>query len=177
MSCKQCSLLPVAPQDGRKLTKNVDTPSHMADVFFRDPIGVSLNTGGGERQRSAHARIRVLNESTWHCPGVCAATALQWCARPCTVPGLHPGVGYQEVRGVTVSLAGERGPPPIPWLGGLIHRCSVSLSNYGFALDLGGSRWGGLIKKGIREYVFFSYFGSGALARVQRLLPIGAVYS
>ena len=41
------------------LTKNVDTPSHMADVFFRDPIGVSLNTVGGKRQRSAHARIRV----------------------------------------------------------------------------------------------------------------------
>ena len=35
--------------------------------------------------------------------------------------------GYQEVRGVTVSCAGQRGPPPIPCMSCLSHRCSVSL--------------------------------------------------
>ena len=77
---------------------------------------------------------------------------------PCIVASVNPirstahllgietglsGVGYQEVRGVTVSLAGERGPPPIPWLGGLIHRCSVSLSNksHTHSLSLSLTSW------------------------------------
>ena len=37
--------------------------------------------------------------------------------------------GYQEVRGVTVSRAGQRGPPPIPCMSCLSHRCLVSLLN------------------------------------------------
>ena len=38
-------------------------------------------------------------------------------------------LNHQEVRGVTVSRAGQRGPSPIPCMSCLSHRCSVSLSN------------------------------------------------
>ena len=51
--------------------------------------------------------------------------------------------GYQEVRGVTVSRAGQRGPPPIPCMSCLSHRCSVSLLNKG---RVGGSRWGWVLQ-------------------------------
>ena len=63
------------------------------------------------------------------------------------------------------------------------HPVYVASRYFQLGLRIGprGFTLGGVIKKGIREYEashdFFSYFGSGAVARVQRLLPIGAVYS
>ena len=38
--------------------------------------------------------------------------------------------------GQSHTLAGQRGPPPIPWMGGLRHRCSVSLLNKPLSLSL-----------------------------------------
>ena len=107
---------------------------------------------------------------------------------PCIVASVNPirstahllgietglsGVGYQEVRGVTVSLAGERGPPPIPWLDGLIHRCSVSLSNKSLSLslsllDLDGGDSGGDRKVSIthdgHEAILNEVVGPGLIA-------------
>ena len=43
LSCKQVDSVPLGPQDGRKLTKNIDPLAHLSHGFFRDPIGVSMN--------------------------------------------------------------------------------------------------------------------------------------